>query len=105
MTDNPAALNLYLQGLSHLNVSDHIGTPGRWNETVQESSKAKNSFRKVIELDSAFVEAYVKLSHIYISKIYEFDPSKRNTYLDSGFVFAEKAISLCNDELNESELR
>jgi AraC-like DNA-binding protein/TolB-like protein/Tfp pilus assembly protein PilF len=105
MTDNPAVLNLYLQGISHMDLSDRIRSPNRWNEVVDESTKAKNNFRKAIGLDSGFVEAYVKLAHIYISGINVFDPSKRDIYLDSGLVMADKAISLCHDKLNESELR
>jgi AraC-like DNA-binding protein/TolB-like protein/tetratricopeptide (TPR) repeat protein len=105
MTDNPAALNMYLQGISHMDLSDRIGSPNRWNEVVNESTKAKNNFRKAIELDSGFVEAYVKLGHIYISGINVFGPSKREIYLDSGLVMADKAISLCHEKLNDSELR
>jgi AraC-like DNA-binding protein/TolB-like protein len=105
MTDNPAALNLYLQGLSHLNVSDRVRSANRWNEVVEESFKAKNNLRKAIELDSGFVEAYGILAHIYISNINRFGSSKRNSYLDSGFVLAEKAISLCHEKSNNEQLR
>jgi hypothetical protein len=77
MTDNPAALNLYLQGLSHQELSDRVRSANRWNEVVEESFKAKNNFRKAIELDSGFVEAYVMLAHIYISNINRFGSIKK----------------------------
>jgi AraC-like DNA-binding protein/tetratricopeptide (TPR) repeat protein len=105
LTDNPVARNRYMQGLSHGDISNRIGSLGRWPEVIEEVTKAKNNFREAIGLDSAFTEAYVMLAHTYISCIDGLDPSKRNQYLDSGLVMAEKAISLCNSNLKENELR
>jgi AraC-like DNA-binding protein/tetratricopeptide (TPR) repeat protein len=104
LTDNPVARNFYMQGLSHQDLANRMGTAVRWQEGTEHLYRAKTNFRKAIELDPGFTEAYVKLAHIYISNIDGFDRSQRNIYLDSGFVMAEKAISLCNNNIKESEM-
>jgi AraC-like DNA-binding protein/tetratricopeptide (TPR) repeat protein len=105
LTDNPLARNLYMQGLSYQELGGRIGTPLHWQEGIEIGHKAKTCFRKAIELDPKFAEAYVRLAHGYISNIDAFDVSLRNIYLDSGLVMVEKAISLCNNNLNEIALR
>jgi AraC-like DNA-binding protein/TolB-like protein len=105
LTDNPQARNLYMQGLSYQELGGRIGTPLHWQEGTEIGHKAKTCFRKAIELDPKFAEAYVRLAHGYISNIDAFDVSLRNIYLDSGLVMVEKAISLCNNNLNEIVLR
>ena len=97
LTNNPAALNAYLQGLSYLDLSTQKGFHSLRQEALEEMFKAKRNFEKAIQLDPGFIAAYVRLAHIYISKINSFNKSQRNGCLDSGLIMAEKAISLNND--------
>ena len=82
-TENLAAYKLYLQGLDYLNVL-------KYNEKSDELEirKAKHFFEEAIKLDSTFVEAYVRLGHIFIDIIGIGRPAK----LDSGLMMANKAL-------------
>jgi AraC-like DNA-binding protein/TolB-like protein len=97
LTENPAALNYYLQGLQHKALNYQMTTYKTWNEALNETFKAKEKLKKAILIDSSFTAAYVQLAHIYIEQIH-FQPvienDLKNAYLDSGLVLAEKAISL-----------
>jgi TolB-like protein/Tfp pilus assembly protein PilF len=104
LTDNPAALNAYLQGLKHLDLSAQKGYFSLKQQATEETLKAKMNFEKAIQLDSGFIEAYLMLGQIYISNL-AFDISKRKEYLDSGLVMAEKAISLHNNRIKGGEYR
>ncbi len=105
LTDNPAALNAYLQGLKHLDLSGQKGYFSLRQQATEETLKAKMNFEKAIQLDSGFIEAYLMLGQIYINKNTEFDTSQRKDYLDSGLVMAEKAISLDNNRIKGGEYR
>jgi AraC-like DNA-binding protein/TolB-like protein len=96
LTENPAALNYYLQGLQHLALNKQMETFSKWNEAYIEAFKAKEKFKKAIMLDPVFTAAYVRLGSIYIDKIYwtTNNSDLKYAYLDSGLVLAEKALSL-----------
>jgi len=104
LTDNPAALNVYLQGLKYLDLSGQKGNFSLWQQAKEENLKAKMNFEKAIQLDSGFIEAYLKLGQIYINNL-GFDISQGKYYLDSGLVMAEKAISLHNNRIKGGEYR
>jgi AraC-like DNA-binding protein/TolB-like protein len=105
LTDNPAALNEYLQGLKHLDLSAQKGYFSIRQQATEETFRAKRNFEKAIQLDSGFTEAYLMLGQIYINKNMEFDASQRKDYLDSGLVMAEKAISLHDNRIKGGEYR
>ena len=105
ITDNPAALNAYLQGLKYLILSTQKGYFSLRQQAIEETLKAKKNFEKAIQLDSGFIEAYVMLGQIYINKNTEFDKSQRKDCLDSGLVMAEKAISLNSNRIKGGEYR
>jgi AraC-like DNA-binding protein/TolB-like protein len=96
LTENPAALNYYLQGLQHRLLNNQLETFSNWDEAYKENLKAREKFKKAIMLDSGFTAAYVLLGHIYIDKLHfrTNDKNLKNAYLDSGLVLAEKALSL-----------
>jgi AraC-like DNA-binding protein/TolB-like protein/Tfp pilus assembly protein PilF len=102
LTDNPAALNEYLQGLKYLDLSGQKGSFGLWQQAAEVTLKAKMNFEKAIQLDSGFIEAYLMLGQIYINKL-GYNVSQRKEYLDSGLVMAEKAISLHNNRIKGEE--
>ena len=104
LTDNPAALNEYLQGLKYLDLSAQKGYFSLRQQAREETLKAKMNFEKAIQLDSGFIEAYLKLGQIYINNL-GFDISQRKEYLDSGLVMAEKAISLHGNRIKGGEYR
>ncbi len=94
LSDNPAALNYYLQALNHITIRRQLATFKNQDETLNEILKAKNKLQKAIKLDSGFTAAYVRLSHIYI-EILQQNTSNQNliqAYLDSGLFIAEKAL-------------
>jgi hypothetical protein len=96
LTENPAALNYYLQGLQHLAISGQMGTYKNWDESIKEAFKAKEKLRKAIMLDSGFIAAYVKLVLIYIDNLHHItnDKDLKYAYLDSGLVLTETTLSL-----------
>jgi AraC-like DNA-binding protein/tetratricopeptide (TPR) repeat protein len=97
LTENPAALSYYLQGLQHLAINGQMETYRSWDEAHKEIFKAKEKFKKAIMLDSGFTAAYVRLGHIYIDKIHYWSTNDKDlivAYMDSGLVLAEKALSL-----------
>ncbi len=104
ITDNPAALNAYLQGLRYLDLSGQKGYFSLWQQAREENLKAKMNFEKAIQLDTGFIEAYLKLGQIYINNL-GYDILHRKEYLDSGLVMAEKAISLHNNRIKGDEYR
>ncbi|MBW6537612.1 MAG: hypothetical protein K0B11_21565 [Mariniphaga sp.] len=104
LTDNPAALNAYLQGLKHLDLSGQKGYFSLRQQATEETLKAKMNFEKAVQLDSGFIEAYLMLGQIYINNL-AFDISQRKEYLDSGLVMAEKAISLHDNRIKGGEYR
>lgn len=104
LTDNPAAMNAFLQGLKHLDLSTQKGYFSLKQQSTEETFNAKRNFEKAIQLDSGFVEAYLMLGQIYINKL-GFEISQRKEYLDSGLVLADKAISLQSDRIKGGEYR
>ena len=91
-TENLAAYNLYLQGLDYLNLIRY-NVDYSYGEALSIRLKAKYAFKRAVELDTTFAEAYACLAHIYIS----FSSSTANVelnenYLDSGLIMANKAI-------------
>jgi AraC-like DNA-binding protein/TolB-like protein len=96
LTENPAALNYYLQGLQHEVLNNQLETFSNWDEAFKEAFKAKEKLKKAIMLDSGFTAAYVRLGNIYINKLHfrTKDKKLKNAYLDSGLVLAEKALLL-----------
>ncbi len=100
MTESPAALNFYLQGLQHLALNRQMEIFRHWNESIKEVFKAKEKFKKAINLDSNFTAAYVQLGHIYTDKLHHFtrDKDLKYAFLDSGLVLAEKALFLYEQE-------
>jgi AraC-like DNA-binding protein/TolB-like protein len=95
LTENPAALNYYLQGLQHLVLYRNLENFRDWDESIKEAYKAKEKFKKTIMLDSGFIEAYVHLGHFYIDLLHWHtnDRNIKNAYLDSGLFIVEKALS------------
>ncbi len=102
LTDNPAALNAYLQGLKYMDLSAQKGYFSLRQQATEETLKAKMNFEKAIQLDSGFIEAYLMLGQIYINNL-GFDKSQGKYYLDSGLVMAEKAISLHSNRIKGEE--
>jgi AraC-like DNA-binding protein/TolB-like protein len=107
LTENPAALNYYLQGLQHEAINNQLETFSNWDEASKEAFKSKEKFKKAIMLDSGFTAAYVKLGNIYINKLHFRikDKKLKNAYLDSGLVLAEKALLLYEQIPNDKNYR
>jgi AraC-like DNA-binding protein/TolB-like protein len=94
LSDNPAALNYYLQAMNHMALKWQIETFQYRDENIKEIINAKEKFKKAIMLDSSFTAAYVRLGNLYIDAMpYQtYDPNLKLAYLDSGLFLAKKAL-------------
>ncbi len=94
LSDNPAALNYYLQGLNHMALHEQMETFKNRDESFNETLKAKEKLQKAIKLDSSFTAAYVRLGHIYMANLHQntLNQNLKKAYLDSGLFIAEKAL-------------
>jgi TolB-like protein/AraC-like DNA-binding protein len=94
-TKNPEALQNFQQGNQLLTLLNLSAQTSYLND-MRCISDAKKAFEKAIKLDSAYIDAYVKLAHIYITILpnYTSDLPLSHCYLDSGFVMTNKALML-----------
>ena len=96
LTENPTAYQLYLRGMNHMNTAlNYVGHSGNLSRGHDDINRARDCFKQAVELDTTFAEAYIQLAHYYIDLIFptaHFHPNLQYNYLDSGIMYASKAV-------------